>query len=282
MKPNISIAVIIYTLSLTCITHSIGQAAIQEPKQHQSYILNSIYKPGSTYLSQVDVELATNIEMGTNPVLSDKRSRTMAISLTTENGSNGDVPFKLTFTDFHENSTGELSEPEFDIKMDTRIAGASGDIEGGHLAVKNVCGVEPIYLDDMQNVLKPVFELAYLHFPKKAMKKGDSFQNRFSVDYPLGAMGLVKTKQDMVVTLLSVENNIANLGIETIVSGTFVHEGVSYPVTGGGKSLMTLDIENQFFISFEKNHTDVISFKSNGTDITVRSTEISRNRTSIN
>jgi hypothetical protein len=130
-------------------------------------------------------------------------------------------------------------------------------------------------------VLKPVFELANIHFPKEAMIVGDSFQNRFAVNYPLGELGTVETKQDMVITLMSVENNIASLTVKVVVSGVFLSEGVSYPVAGNGIIKLTLDIANQYITTYSKSQTDVITFKSEGNDITVRSTEISSNSTSI-
>ncbi len=281
MKFSTYIFFIVNILHLSSPSYCHGQSEPTVSTQDQSYVLNSQYQAGKTYYSQIDVSQTMDIDMGKDiPPLSDKRMRTMAVTLITDNGTT-DVPFKLTFSDFQESSSGELGDPSSDMRLDTKIAGATGDIEDGHLMIKNICGVEPIYLDNMQNVLKPVFELAYLHFPKKAMRVGDSFQNKFSVDYPVGGFGNVETTQDMVITLVGVQDNQAQLRIETKVSGTFVFDGVAYPVTGSGISTVILDIENQYFTSFEKNHTDVITFNSGGDSITIISNEISSNRTVI-
>ena len=280
MKSNIKIALACIVF-LTNISQSIGQDSSKELVKDKSYILNSQYQSGKTYNSQIDAALEIDVRMGDDDALSDNRIRTMIVALTTENGSNQDVPFKLRFTYFDESSSGELSDPESDIILDTSIAGANGNLDNGNLAIKNVCGVEPIYLDNIQNVLKPVFELANLHFPKEAMSVGDSFQNRFGVSYPIGGFGIVETKQDMVITLLSVEDDMAYLSIKTTVSGKFVFDGIVYPVVGSGTSQLTLDIQNQYFTSYDNNQTDIISFNSGGTDITVRSTEISSNKTLI-
>ena len=281
MRPMLILSIILTIFFCGILLESLGQGVTTDDLSDLSYILNSRYRPGTTYRSKIEAEMILDLEMGKEaPVLRDKRIRIMAVTLASENGSLI-VPFKLSFSDFQESSAGELSDPELDIIMDTKIAGATGDIENGHLVIKNICGIEPRYLDDMQDVLKPVFELAYLHFPKKAMKLGDSFQNRFGVDYPVGGFGTVETTQDMTITLTSIDNNIAKLNVETIVNGTFIFEGVAFPVTGSGTILLTLDIENQYFTSVEKNHTDIISFVSGGSVITIRSTEIYNNKTVI-
>ena len=280
MKPIISIAFIVL-MNLGYVLQSVSQTSLKDSEKTQSYILNSLYKLDKKYISQIDVAIATEVQVGSEPLLTENRMRTMIISLLTEDGVADNDPFKLNFTYFQENSSGELSEPEYDMQLDTRIAGANGHIENGNLSVESVCGVEPRYLNDIQNVLKPVFELANIHFPKEAMIVGDSFQNRFAVNYPLGELGTVETKQDMVITLMSVENNIASLTVKVVVSGVFLSEGVSYPVAGNGIIKLTLDIANQYITTYSKSQTDVITFKSEGNNITVRSTEISSNSTSI-
>jgi len=215
------------------------------------------------------------------PSMTEVRNREMTISLNTDSITNNLSPFTLSFKKFTQSTNGILSEGEPKLKINKKSAKITGVLENGYPIVKKMKGVKRIPKETIENILKPVYELAYIVFPDEGLQIGETFQRLYQVDYPVAGIGIVKTVQDKTLKLLDVNNNIAKLKIDTEVSGEFVMGEEKNTVTGSGHSYITLDIENQYFTLFEKNHTDVITFKIDGIEETIVSTDKSTNRTSI-
>jgi hypothetical protein len=228
-------------------------------RSQETFSFHSKVHPEKTYSLQMDISSISKTTVNNKMTNSQSISRITRVTSTKKANKNGQFPAIMKFGEVIVSGDGKEA-----------LSPLSKTIISGLLSEDNKFNIDTIINTNLNESTKNAVKSAFkdlkpdIDFPKNALKIGDSFEHKTSMNIPVNGEQ-VKVLITKILTLKSVVNNNAEFTVAEIISLNM--ESLNVSASGEGNGVVQFNISENQIVKDTSHFTINIAIKKDNIDV---------------